>query len=189
MGRKLLVVGVVFVALSLPMAAFADTISGTLTGGTLSIATASFSFANTTLNGADQSVSANAASAWTAIDARGTGVAYSVTISATTPTSAAGTVESTARTLAVSDLAMTTGTITAGAGSDPASSLTGSTSLALSNSSQTLVSAASPSKGTYTFTPSVTLSIPANAYRSNYSGVVGSSSLNPYSSTMTVTIA
>jgi hypothetical protein len=31
--------------------------------------------------------------------------------------------------------------------------------------------------------------IPANAYRSNYSGTVGSSALNPYSSTITVTIA
>lgn len=187
--RRLIVPTVIAVILVLPAIAQAETVSGTLLPGSLSVSVSNVSYSDTTLTGASQTISANASSAWTAIDARGTGAAWSVSIAATTPTSAAGTVESAARTIAVGNLAISTGSITAAAGSDGTGNLTGASSMALSNSAQTLLSSSGASKGTYTFTPSVAFTIPANAYRSNYAGTVGSSSLNPYVSTITVTVA
>jgi hypothetical protein len=52
---------------------------------------------------------------------------------------------------------------------------------------QALVSAGATHKGTYSLTPSFSLAIPANAFRSNLSGAVGSA-LNPYVTTVTFTI-
>jgi hypothetical protein len=51
------------------------------------------------------------------------------------------------------------------------------------------VTASATHKGTYTLTPSFSLALPANVYRSNYVGVVGSTALNPYATTVTYTIA
>lgn len=168
--------------------AHADTVTSQVSGGSLSVTTAGVALSAVTLNGSTQSASGTT-STWTITDARGTGAAWSATVTATTPTSAAGSVETTARTIAVSNLKVSTGTVTAGTDSDPASGITGSTNLALSTGSQTVISATADHKGTYTLTPSFTLSVPANAYRSNYSGAVGSTSLNAYSSTVTYTIA
>lgn len=187
--RRLIICSLVVLALAVPATARAESVTSTLVGGALSLTASNVSFANATLTGSNQTVTANASSAWTAIDARGTGAAWSLSISATTPTSAAGTVETTARTIAISNMSVSTGSFTAGTGSDATSNLTGSTNLALSTSSQTLASASGTTKGAYTFTPSFSFTIPANAYRSNYAGTVGSSSLNPYTSTITVTIA
>jgi hypothetical protein len=168
---------------------FAQTASVTVAGAALSLTTSSFSFSNATLTGANQSSSASASSAWTSIDPRGTGASWAITVTGVNLTSAAGTIETTARTIGVGNLTLSTGSITAGTGSDAATGITGSTNLALTTSAQTLVSATADHKGTYTFTPSMGLTVPANAYRSNYSTVVGSSSLNAYSGTLTVTLA
>jgi hypothetical protein len=185
LGLAALVTGV-----AAPGAAWADTVQSTVSGSNLTVTTSGATLSGVTLNGATQTTpSASSTSEWTITDARGTGAAWSVSVSATTPTSAAGSVELAARTIGVSNLKLSTGTVTAGADSDSATGITGSTNLALSTSSQTLISATADHKGTYTLTPSYTLSVPANAYRSNWPGAVGTGSLNPYSSTLTYTIA
>jgi hypothetical protein len=185
LGLAALVTGV-----AAPGAAWADTVESTVSGSNLTVTTSGATLSGVTLNGATQTTpSASSTSAWTIKDSRGTGAVWSVSVSATTPTSAAGTAETTARTIAVSNLKASTGTITPGTDSDSATGITGSTDLALSTSSQTLISATADHKGTYTLTPTYTLSVPANAYRSNWPGAVDTGSLNPYSSTLTYTIA
>lgn len=169
--------------------AHADTAVSTVSGSSLSVTTAGATLTGVTLNGSNQTATGTAASAWSIVDSRGTGAAWTVAVTATAPTSAAGSVETVARTLPVSALSMTTGTVTAGTGSDPITGITGATGLAMSTTSQTLIAATGPNKGTYALTPTFALAVPANAYRSNYSGAVGSSALNPYTSTLTYTIS
>jgi hypothetical protein len=179
----------VAVAALLPGAAGAETITSPVAGGTLALTTQPITFASATLNGANQTITATPSTAWSLSDSRGTGAAWTATISATAPTSAAGSVETTARSIVVGNLSVTTGTVTAGAGSDPTTNITGASSLALSGTAQTVISSTGTNKGTYTFSPSVAFAIPANAFRSNYSGAVGSTSLNAYTSTITLSIS
>jgi hypothetical protein len=156
--------------------------SGTLTGTVSNV-----TLGSVTLNGADQTSTGSPAEAWTAVDARGTGAAWSITATGGTLTSAAGVPEITARTLPASSLALAPGAVTAGLGSDPTTNLT-TTTLTMSTSAQTYLSCSSTCKGTYSYTPGFTLTVPANAYRSNYT--IGSSgALNPYTVTLTITIA
>lgn len=180
----------VLVSIIVAPSALADTVESTVSGSNLTVTTAGATLAGVTLNGTTQTTAAaNSSSAWEIKDARGTGAAWAVSVTATTPTSAAGSVETTARTIAVGNLKMSTGTVTAGTDSDPIANITGSTNLALATTSQTLISSSGTNKGTYSLTPTYTLTVPANAFRSNYSGAVGSTSLNPYISTLTYTIA
>ena len=171
--------------------AMAETAESTVSGGSLGATTAGATLAGVTLNGFDQSVT-GPSSEWTITDARGTGAAWTLSAMATAPTSAAGTtIDKIARVIPVDNLTITPGTITAGEGSDPASSVTAPT-LKMSGSTQTLVSGSpsstSQSKGTYTLTPTFSLTIPANAYRSNWNAAVDTG-LIPYISTITFTIA
>lgn len=168
--------------------AMADTTTSVVSGGSLSVVTSAPTLSGVTLDGSNtQTATGTAPSAWTVTDSRGTGAAWTVSVSATDFTSAAGTVETTARTITAGHLTITPGAITPGTGSDPATNISAN-ALAVSTSSQALISAAGPDKGSYTLTPTFSLAIPANAYRSNYSGAVGSTALNPYTSTLTYTI-
>ncbi|OLE22235.1 MAG: hypothetical protein AUG44_25315 [Actinobacteria bacterium 13_1_20CM_3_71_11] len=125
---------------------------------------------------------------WSMVDARGTGAAWSATISATALTTAAGTAETVPRSLAVGTMSMVNGTVTAASGSDPTTNVT-STAITMSGSNQVFLNSTGTNKGTYTFSPTVTIAVPANAYRSNYSGAVGASPLNPYTATIVVTVS
>ncbi|MGF6832315.1 hypothetical protein QF015_000464 [Paenarthrobacter sp. TE4293] len=167
--------------------ASADDVDSTISGGTLTATTYGATLTGVTLDGSNsQTSTGNASSEWTITDARGTGSAWALSVSASIPTSAAGADESTPRTIPVGGLTITPGTITAGAGSDSAGTIA-APALALSTSSQALVSTVGQNMGTYTLTPAFSLAIPANAYRSNYA--VGSSgALNPYTSTITYTM-
>lgn len=157
--------------------------------GPLGITVGNVSLPSVTLSGTTQSVSGTAGSEWVAQDARGTGNGWSVTVAASgNLTSAAGVVETTARTLPIGNLAMTPGSATAKPGSDPATNIS-TTAVTLSTSAQTFVTCSSLCKGRYGFTPSFTLVVPANAFRSNYAGAVDASALNPYTATLTFTIA
>ncbi len=166
----------------------ADTTISTVSGGVLQATTSGATLSNVTLTGSNMTASGNATSAWTITDARGTGAGWTLSVSASDFTSAAGTTETTPRTIPASALTITPGTITAGLGSDPAAGIT-APALALSGTSQTLISVTGPNqgKGTYMLTPSFELAVPANAHRSNYSGIVGSP-LIPYTATVTYTI-
>lgn len=178
-----------FAMLATATPALADTAQSTVSGADLAVTTFGATLAGVTLNGTTQTTApAASSSAWTIKDARGTGAAWAVSVTATVPTSVAGSTETTARTIAVGNLKMTTGTVTPGVDSDPITNITGSTALAMSTSAQTLISSTGTNKGTYTLTPSYTLTVPANAFRSNYTtGSTGA--LNPYISTLTYTIA
>ena len=168
--------------------AFADTAVSTVSGGALSVTTQGATLSGVTLNGSTQTATGTATSAWSISDARGTGAAWTVAVTATAPTSPAGTVETTPRTLAVGNLSMSAGTVTPGTGADPITNITAVSGLVMTGSSQTLVSSTGTNKGTYALTPTFSLTVPANAYRSNYTtGTTGA--LNPYSSTLTYTIA
>jgi WxL domain surface cell wall-binding len=176
------------ILLSLGLApANADTTESTVSGGALAATTSGATLSGVTLNGTSTQTATGTASEWTITDARGTGAEWTLSVSATAFTSAAGTVETTPRTIPVGALAIAPGAVTAASGSDAAAGITAS-DLTLSGTPQALLSAAGPHKGTYHVTPSFTLTVPANAYRSNYSGAVGGSPLNPYVSTLTYTI-
>lgn len=179
--------GVLLATSALP--ASADEVNSAVSGGDLTATTSGAALTGVTLNGTGtQTATGNASSAWTITDARGTGAAWTLSASATAPTSAAGTVDTTARTLPVGNLSIIPGTITATEGSDSAMGIA-APALTLSGSSQALLAASADHKGTYNLTPAFNLDIPANAYRSNYSGAVNSTPLNPYTSTITYTIA
>ena len=182
-------IAVVGISLAAGLApASADTINSTISGASLTATTAAPALSAVTLDGTSTLTSTGTSTQWSLTDARGTGAAWTVSVSATDFSSAAGTVETTARTITAPNLTITPGPVTAGTGADPATGIT-DPALVMSTSSQALISAAGPNKGTYNVTPSFSLSVPANAYRSNYSGTVGSSTLNPYTSTLTYTIA
>jgi hypothetical protein len=188
-ARKIAIAALAATALLpvMPGVANAETATVTLTGGTLALSTAPFAFTNTAVTGAAQNITATAAN-WTVSDARGTGAAWTATISSTALTSAAGSVENSARTIAVGQMSMVNNAVTASSGSDATTNIT-STPVTLTGSNQTFVASSGTNKGSYTFAPTLTLAVPANAYRSNYAGVVGGSALNPYTATLTLTIS
>jgi hypothetical protein len=177
------------VAAVLPGRAGAETVTSAVHGGALSLTSQPVTFNTATLNGANQTISASPASPWSLTNARGTPAGWTATISATNPTSTGGSVETTDRTIPVANLSVSTGTVTAETGSDPTTNITGASGLALSGSAQTLISSSGTSKGTYTFSPTFSLLVPANAFRSNYSGTVGSSAASAYTSTITLSIS
>lgn len=191
--RNLSKVGVVVTAAALLLTvgvspATADVVDSTISGGTLTATTAGATLSGVTLDGSNIQAATGSSTEWTIKDARGTGAAWTVSVSATVPTSAAGSVETTARTIPVGNLTITPGTITAGAGADSVAGIT-APALTMLTTSQALVTASATHKGTYTLTPSFSLALPANVYRSNYVGVVGSTALNPYTTTVTYTTA
>jgi hypothetical protein len=156
--------------------------------GCLYMTTQSFAFSNTALTGANKTITATAAAPWSITDARGTGGTWSATISASPLTTVGGTVETAPQTIPVGQMSMTNGTVTAAAGADPTSHLT-STAVTMSASQQVFLASSGTNRGTYTFTPTFQIVVPAKAYRSNYSGAVGSTALNPYTATITVTVS
>ncbi|TFD72638.1 ice-binding family protein [Cryobacterium gelidum] len=158
------------------------------TVGDLTATTAGATLSAVTLLGTQPQVATGVSSLWTIIDARGTGAAWTLSVSATTPTSAAGTVETQDRVLPVNNLSIAPGTITTGPNTDAATDITAPT-LALSTSPQTLIATTGPHEGTYLLTPTYSLIIPSNAYRSNYSGAIEDSPMNPYVTVLTFTIS
>lgn len=179
--------GILFgVALS-PAQADTDTVNATISGGSLTAdPTAPNAMSAVVLDGVNAQASTGTAPLWTITNARGTNSAWSLSASATDFVSAAGTVDTTARTLPASNLVITPGTITAGTGSDAAPTVGAVT---VSNVAQSLVYTTTLGKGTFTLAPTFDLSVPANTFRSNFSGAVGATAVNPYVSTITFTIA
>ncbi|MDH6237637.1 WxL domain-containing protein [Cryobacterium sp. CG_9.6] len=164
-----------------------DTITVSVTAGLLSAsAFAPDAMTDVVLDGTNTNTSTGTAPEWTVTNARGSDAAWSLSASATDFTSAAGSIDTTARVLDIGNLIITPGTVTAGTGSDDAPT---TAPVTMSTTAQALVTSATLGKGSYTLTPTFGLSVPANSFRSNFSGVVGSSPINPYISTITFTIA
>ncbi len=165
------------------------TVGSSITGGTLTQTSAAPSMSGLTLDGTTLT-STGTSAAWTVVDARGSGAVWTVSVSASLPTSAVGTGDgnTTARTLPAGKMTITTGAVTAGTDSDSAAGITGSTALVLSTTAQAVLTATADHKGSYSQVPTFNVTYPANAYKSNF--VTGSSGdLVPYVSTITVTIA
>lgn len=162
-------------------------VSGNVTAGGLSAAVSGASLSSVALGSATSQVASGSAnSTWTITDARGSGAAWSLTASGTDFTSAAGSVDTTPRTLPIGNLVINPGTVTAAGGADNAPS---TSPVTMTNSAQPLVGASAGGyKGTFTLTPSFALTVPANAFRSNFA-TGNSGPLNPYISTLTFTIA
>ena len=190
--RKTLVSVVVAAGLLLVVGATpaeADTNTSSVSAGTLTTTTYGANLTGVTLNGtSSQTATGTATMPWVITDARGSGAQWAVSVTASVLTSAAGTVDTTARTIPVGDLTITPGTITAAVGADPVGSTLTGAALTMSGSSQALIVSTGSNKGTYNLTPTFTLTIPANAFRSNWPGVVGTGVVNPYTSTLTYTI-
>jgi hypothetical protein len=155
----------------------------TVSAGALSVTTPDFQPAGVTLDGTAQSVATTPAVAWSAVDARGTGAAWTVTASATDLVSTGAP----NRVIPSANLALTTGTVTASAGADAATGITGATAgvfTAPTGAGQTnvaLLSAPAGPRGAYTFTPTLGITIPATA-QASYAGT-------PYAAVLTITIS
>jgi hypothetical protein len=155
----------------------------TVTAGPLALTTPDFQGVSAALTGAAQVISATPATPWTGIDARGTGAAWSIVASAEDLVSAGAP----ARVIPSANLAITAGSIAAGSGADATTGMVGATGSAFTvptgpgQTNVSVLSAPGPHRGSYTFTPSLDITIPAAAQPS-YPGV-------PYAATLTLTIS
>lgn len=156
--------------------------------GTLTATSDSVTMTGVSLNGTSTQYSTGQSAGWSIADLRDNGAGWTMSVSATDLTSAGGSVETIPRTLPASNLRIETGPITSSSGTDSTANLT-VFPLVMSNSSQSLVVSSGSNRGTYAFNPSFQLSIPAEAFRSNYSGDINASPLNPYITMLTVTIS
>jgi hypothetical protein len=168
--------------------ATADDLGGAaISGGSLSKVTSGATMSSLTLDGTNTQTSTGTSSEWILIDPRGTGAAWTLSVTASDFTSDPGILESTPRTIAIGNLTISPGTVTAGAGSDPTNNIS-APDLVMDGSEQALVASSGTNKGTYTLTPSFSLNIPANAFRSNYAVLIGEGTLKPYAATVTYTL-
>lgn len=187
LGSGLLLSAVAAPAMAVPAGSTSSSseLNATVIGGSITATTFGAILPAVTLNGTDKTTSATTA-AWTLTDARGTGTPWSLTAIATDFTSAHGDTDLTDRTITAAHLAINLTTITALGTSDSAPTATSVP--ALSSTDQSTLVASASKKGSYSvLAPNYTLSVPANAFRSNF--VTGTSGTqNPYISTVTFTI-
>ena len=163
------------------------TASATVKGGYLSETTDDHIYlSETTLDGRNVQISTGT-TGWSFTDARGTGASWALTVYATDFTSTpdtSSTADTHTRTILANNLSLECGSGTVLSGSDAGAPTCSATTL--KSAPQTVITAASDKKGTYNFTPTFTLQIPINAYRSNY--MSGTSNPIPYVSTVTYTL-
>src|SRR5680860_679630 len=136
------VVGIMFAAGLAP--ASADTVNSTVSGGSLTVTTSAPTLSAVTLNGSSTQTSiGDAPTAWSITDARGTGAAWAVSVTAVDFTRAIGDTDLTIRTIPMANLTITPGAIAAGTGATSAASITTSAQT-MSLTSKSLVSTTGP---------------------------------------------
>ena len=166
-----------------------DTISTAVRGGSLTaVVSAPSRMSPVVLDGAASQASVGRPSEWTITNARGSSAAWSLSVSATDFISAPGTLDTLERTVAVNNLMITPGIVTAHV-SEGADAAPVAEPVKVSGQAQALVWTSTLGKGRFTLTPEFSLSVPPNAYRSNFSGSIGGSTVNPFVSVLTFTIA
>ena len=175
MGTKALTLFLTAAAAALVLAAVATaatiTATATVTGaGSVSLASGATTSLASTLDGTDQTVTYQLP--LTVVDARGTGGGWNLTITSTTFTT--GT-----RSLAPNASSLTTVASACNAGStctNPTSSITLPVAVPAATTAPTAVkffnSAAYTGMGSFTVTPTVSVSIPGNAYAGTYTSTV-----------------
>jgi hypothetical protein len=156
--------------------------------GVLSVTTTPVSLSAVTLNGKTVQEAVAVATPWTVADARYSGSPWTVTVSSTDFVSAAGTVDSVARVLPAGNVTLTPGALERVTGPDAAVGIHAE-SVTASSAPQPFLWTLGDHTGSYSLTPLLSLRIPANAYRSNFSGSVNGSIVNPYVATLTLTIS
>ena len=155
----------------------------TVSAGSLSVTTPDFQGATATLDGTAQTIATTPGAPWAAVDARGTGAAWSVTASASDLVSTGAP----NRVIPSSALAITTGALAAGAGAAAGAGMSGAGAAPFTaptgagQTNVTLLDAPAAHRGSYTFTPTLEISVPPTAQPS-YLG-------SPYTATLTVTIS
>ncbi|TFD72640.1 hypothetical protein [Cryobacterium gelidum] len=166
-----------------------DTISSTILGGALSaVVSAPTQMSPVILDGRSSHASIGRPAVWTITNGRGSSAAWSLSVSATDFISAPGTLDTVERTVAVKNLTITPGIVTAHT-SEGADAAPTTEPVTVSGLPQALVWTSTLGKGTFTLTPEFSLSVPLNAYRSNFSGAIDGSVVNPFVSILTFTIA
>lgn len=172
MKKQMLVLAVVVLMVFASIVpALADDGTGTLvlTGGSLSVSPAAITFAAFTLDGVAHPNVAGTTSAWSAVDATGSGAGWHMTVVATVPTNGAS------KTIPLSGLEMTlldTAIAVVDGNTKPISS-DFATATALTASAQNLASAAlGEGMGSYTLQPTFTLDVPANTYAGTYNTTI-----------------
>ena len=181
-------VGASFLGTPPASAESADTVEVTITSGGLQSTVSAPKNMSAVVLGNGEQRSTGTALAWTIIDARGSGAGWTLSASASDFTSAAGTAvdERVPRTIGVANLVITPGTVVAAGGADTAP---GTRAVTMTTRAQALVSAPASgtgAKGSFVLSaPLFSLTVPANAFRSN----VGVDGVHPYTSTIVFTIA
>lgn len=165
-----------------------DTVSAAILGGALTaVVSAPSEMSPVILDGRIDHTSVGRPTEWTITNARGSSAAWSLSVSATDFVSAAGSIDTVERTVPVENLTITPGIVTART-SEGADAAPRTEPVTVSGLPQALVWTGTLGKGTFTLTPEFSLSVPPNAYRSNFSGAVDSSEVNPFVSILTFTI-
>ena len=164
MTKKMLVLAVtIMMVFASIMPVLADSII-TITGtDDATIDTDVIAFTTFELDGTDQVDLEGSTGVWTAVDARGTGAGWYVTIVASTPTSTVGDHE-----IDVANFEMTIPSVTAVAGNTAPTYTAFASAAALAPVKNMLVAPAGTGMGTYTFTPTFTLDVPAETYAGEY---------------------
>ncbi|TFD68733.1 hypothetical protein [Cryobacterium ruanii] len=166
-----------------------DTMSSAILGGALTaVVSAPTRMSPVILDGRSSHASVGRPAVWTITNARGSSAAWSLSVSATDFVSAPGTLDTLERTVAVENLTITPGIVTART-SEGADAAPTTEPVTVSGLPQALVWTSSLGKGTFTLTPGFSLNVPLNAYRSNFSGAIDGSVVNPFVSILTFTIA
>lgn len=156
--------------------------------GELSVTTGAVTLSSVTLDGVTTQQAVGTSAPWAVADARFTGAPWAITVSATDFVSAAGTIDVTERVFPIDNLTLIPGALLGITGPD---SIEGIQTITIrgSQSAQPFIWTLGENTGSYALSPMFSLSIPANAYRSNFSGIVNASPVNPYISTVTYTIS
>ena len=173
----LLMAGVALLAVG-AISAFAETATMTISGGALSVTPANVTLSAVTLDGTDQtSTSASASNTWTAVDARGTGVGWNLTILSTDFTSGAKSLDISAADqefkIQLSDANVT---VTAG-NTKPTSSVTALTAIPKVTALKFVSAAVNAGMDTYSLAPNFELEVPAETFVST----------GTYTATITIT--
>lgn len=176
--KRFVLTGLVTVALlaGLAIAAYAETATVTITGGSLSVTAANVSLGGVTLDGTDQtSTSAAGSNNWSAVDARGTGAGWNLTIDST-DFSDGGTYS-----IDISSadqefkIQLLDGNITVTAGNtQPASQVTSLTAIpeAPAAALKFASAAVDTGMGTYAINPNFELEVPAETYAGTYTATI-----------------
>ncbi len=150
-----------------PVPAGAESATITIAGGTLALATNPIDFGAISLTGVDQTVDTQPA-AWTAVDGRGSGAGWNVTLTSTDFTATGGTITVDNFKMKLDDANI----VTVGGNTAPTSQVTGYQPLSTGTPLKLLSAGVGVGMGTYDFTPDARLIVPADSAPGDYEAFI-----------------